>query len=211
MQVCIASLMNGHELFTPLYIGSYPVQYTKGSYENHIVSMREREDLFYDNSQQEATAADEAYIKANVERVHNDILHIGNSDWVTFLWDIPHMVDLCVEKAECFQRDLVLNDAQVVTKVFTHGKEHQEIVDFVNNQIICFQKMYTFLLLSFNQIQYIQHLSILVFVCVFSFLEVRMLAILLNLALAILILLFPDLAFLCDFHTQIDVFVDLKK
>ena len=46
MEVCIAPLLNEYELFSQLYIKSYPVEYTKGSYENLTFSMREKGDFF---------------------------------------------------------------------------------------------------------------------------------------------------------------------
>ena len=59
--------------------------------------------------------------------------------WIPFQWDIPHQVDLCDGKAMDMSEkwETALRDAQLVTKIFTHGKEHQgliELVDVINEE-----------------------------------------------------------------------------
>lgn len=138
MQVCIAPLVNDYELFTPIFIDCSPVKYVEGSYSNLIKLMREKGNSMYDSSQVKGCAADGAYIKANVHSLMNSELDIReDSEWIPFQWDIPHHVDLCDGKA----MDVIdpwqtaLRNAQLVTKIFTHGKEHQgliELVDVIN-------------------------------------------------------------------------------
>ena len=135
MQVCIAPLMNNYELFTPIYTDCSPVAYVQGSYKHLVKQMREKGNLLYDPCQVEGAAADGAYIKANVHCYFNSELEVAEgSTWIPFQWDVPHQVDLCdgksMDQVDKWQK--TLRDAQTVTKVFTHGKEHQGLIELVD-------------------------------------------------------------------------------
>ena len=64
IQVAIVPLANNHELLTPIYIKTYTVKYTQGSYSHLVSAMRTAGNEIYSADQVEAGAYDGAYIKS---------------------------------------------------------------------------------------------------------------------------------------------------
>ena len=140
MQMAIVPLLNNYELLTPVYIETYTVKYTEGRYAHLIESMRKAGNEYYDSTQVEGAAADGAYIKSSVHKALNKELGVPEeASWFPFQWDVPHRINLCDEKAkkENLSWSKTLNDCQSITKLFRWGKEHQgliELVDELNTQ-----------------------------------------------------------------------------
>ena len=130
----IVPLVNKHELLTPVYIKTYTVKYAEGSYSHLVSAMRTAGNEIYSSDQVEAGAADGAYIKSNVQIYFNR--HLGVPDdcsWFPFQWDIPHRINKCDEKAQKFSKlwSTTLDECQNITKLFRWGKEHQGLIELV--------------------------------------------------------------------------------
>ena len=93
MQVAIVPLANNHELLTPIYVKTFTVKYTQGSYSHLVSAIRTAGNEIYSADQVEAGAADGAYIKSNVQLYFNRHLDVPDDcSWFPFQWDIPHRI-----------------------------------------------------------------------------------------------------------------------
>ena len=94
-------LVNNHELLTPIYIKTYTVKYTEGSYSHLVSAMRTAGNEIYSADQVVAGEADGAYIKSNIQLYFNRHLDVPDDcSWFPFQWDIPHRINKYDEKAQ---------------------------------------------------------------------------------------------------------------